>query len=111
MRVLVQDNSGIKSTVATRLRAEGVHLHSRRVAVRGRGHIRVIDVIAVVEVQPVLGLSADGIARGTATIEIIILEVAGGFGETETIESIMHPVNPEKELNRGGIPVVAWSAV
>ena len=107
VRVFVQNNLRVQRTVPGRRSAiEHIHLHPRRATIRRRGHVGVVGVVAVVQTQAVLGVGLQGIVAQAAATEVVGLEIAGGFGEPELIQGVVHPVVPIKQLNGGGLAVI-----
>src|SRR5436190_14675329 len=94
--MFVKNDFRIKIAVATRAWAgENIHLHATRSAVRRGGKVGVVEAAAV------LGIGLDGIIAETATSEVVILKIAGGFGKTEFIEFIVVPIAEIEKLNNG----------
>src|SRR2546423_9846610 len=100
MGVFMEHHLGVQIAIAMGIRAvENVHLNATGKAVKGRSEISVIESAAV------LGVCLHGLGAAPTASEIIVLGIAGGFGETEVIQLIVHPVAPVKERDNRSIAV------
>src|SRR5262249_18442882 len=91
MSILVQDNITVKVAVAviiqiSRSTSEEEHLHTRALSFRRR------PKVCVVSPRSILRFRSDRIIAGSATSEVVRLEVTGRFSEPEPVREIMNDV-------------------
>ena len=78
------------------------HLQATRQSIRRRGEIRVVKSAAV------LGVGLNRIVVPTTAAEVLLLEIARGFGEPEFIQPVVHPIAPVKQLHHRRAGRLLW---
>ena len=103
VRVFVQNNLGVKITIASRTRAgKDIHLDPSGRPIRRRGKIRIVDTAAI------LGVRLDRIIPKAAPPEVVALKIPRLLSKAQVIQLIMHPIAPIEKLHDRCVPVPAW---
>lgn len=100
MRVLVNDDTGLKVSITVRLLAgPRVHAHAGTRAV-GRG-----SKVGVIGTRAVLSVGLNGVAAEPATSKVVLLEVAGFFVESVPVVQIVNLVVGVEQLRNRSVDV------
>ena len=101
MRQLVEQHVLLERRGARGIRTgEEVQLHARQRAVRSHGEVR------VVRPGEVLRFGADGVVSDAAAAEVVRLEIARRFSESELVQQIVIAIRPEEHVRDFAPPVV-----
>src|SRR5262245_37201302 len=101
MSILVQDHITVERGVAviiqiSRSASEDEHLHARALSFGRRRKVGVVGP------RSILRFCSDRIIAGSATSEVVRLEVACRFGEPEPVREIMNDVVEIEEIGHRG---------